>query len=223
MSKIKDLLNDDKPRELAKIKGIENLSNSLLLALIINSGIKGYSCIDLANEVLKKCSSINNLLNLTYNDLISIKGMKDAKVYRVLALTELVKRINSNINEKLNLYNYDPKVFAQEFMAYSNSNEKMFVLLYRNKNRVGTLKFSSYSNDFIRFSLNSIKKKIFDIKANKVLLIHNHESDYIEPSNDDIFTTFYIENSFKEDKIELIDHLIITTNGYFSFKENKIY
>ena len=103
MSKIKDLINDDKPREQAKAKGIENLTNSSLLALIINSGIKGYSCIDLANEVLKKCTSVDNLINLTYNDLISIKGMKDAKVYRILSLIELVKRINSNINKKIDI------------------------------------------------------------------------------------------------------------------------
>ena len=193
MSKIKDLINDDKPREQAKTKGIENLTNSSLLALIINSGIKGYSCIDLANEVLKKCTSVDNLINLTYNDLISIKGMKDAKV------------------------------FAKEFIIYSNSNEKMFVLLYKNKYRVDILKFSSYSNDFIRFSLNSIKKRILEMKANEVLLIHNHESEYIEPSNDDIFTTFFIESSLREDKVVLIDHLIVSQNGYFSFKEHKIF
>ena len=223
MSKIKDLINDDKPREQAKAKGIENLTNSSLLALIINSGIKGYSCIDLANEVLKKCTSVDNLINLTYNDLISIKGMKDAKVYRILSLIELVKRINSNINKKIDIIHYDAKVFAKEFIIYSNSNEKMFVLLYKNKYRVDILKFSSYSNDFIRFSLNSIKKRILEKKANEVLLIHNHESEYIEPSNDDIFTTFFIESSLREDKVLLIDHLIVSQNGYFSFKEHKIF
>ena len=80
-----------------------------------------------------------------------------------------------------------------------------------------------YLNDFIRFSLNSIKKRISEKKANEVLLIHNHESEYIEPSNDDIFTTFFIESSLRDDKVLLIDHLIVSQNGYFSFKEHKIF
>ncbi len=223
MGKIKDLFNDDKPREQAKNKGIENLTNSSLLALIINSGVKGISCIDLANEVLKKCDTIDKILNLNYYDLVQIKGMKDVKVYRLLALFELIKRINNEINNKVNISSYDPKVFVKEFSMYSNSNEKMFILLFKNKYRVNILSFSSYSNDFIRFSLNSIKKNILDNKADEVILIHNHESEYTEPSNDDIFTTFFVETCLKEDKIVLLDHLILAKNGYFSFKEHKIF
>ena len=91
--KIKDHNIEDRPREKVKELGIRSLSHRELLALVLRSGIRGKSALDLADDLLKQANGINGLIGLEYEDLIKINGIKNAKASEICAITELSRRM----------------------------------------------------------------------------------------------------------------------------------
>lgn len=223
MAKIKEIFEEDRPREQAEKLGISNLNNTQLLALIINSGVRGHSCIEIANEILFKYRTILNISKLKFDDFYSIDGLNKARIYRLLAIFELYKRLNVEINSKYCEGDYRPIELVKEFINIGScEEEKLLVICLKNNDRTKVFEYTVGLNEYVKVNINCILKMIKETKSNNVILLHNHLDDDALPSNDDLFSTFRFENYLKNEKIKLLDHIIISNKNYFSFYEEKM-
>ena len=219
---IKDIPILDRPRERFIKYGAINLSNEELISIVLKTGFKGYSVKDLSNNILKEIKDITDLRDISINKLTSINGIGKVKAITLLSSIELGRRVYSNkdnINIKLNnskdIYNYikDKLIFKKQeyfYTLYLGKNNKLIEdkLLF-----VGTL---NKSNVHPR----EIFKYAYLNNSSKIILVHNHPSNDILPSVEDINLTKNIIDIGKIQGINVIDHLIIGNNNYYSFYDN---
>lgn len=219
---IKDIPVLDRPRERFVKYGKEYLSNEELLSIVLKTGVKGYSVKDLSNNILKEIKDITDLREITLNKLITINGIGKVKAITLLSAIELGKRVyenKNNINVKIysskDIYNYirDKLIYKKQeyfYCLYLDNNNKLIEdkLLF-----IGTL---NKSNVHPR----EIFKYAYLNNSNKIILVHNHPSNNILPSKEDISFTKNIIEIGKLQDIHVIDHLIIGNNNYYSFYDN---
>lgn len=219
---IKDIPILDRPRERFVKLGVNYLSNEELLSIVLKTGVKGHSVKDLSNNILKEIKDITDLKDISLNKLISINGIGKVKAITLLSACELGRRVYSvkdNINIKLNnskeIYNFikDKLIYKKQeyfYCLYLNNNNKLIEdkLLF-----IGTL---NKSNVHPR----EIFKYAYINNSNKIVLIHNHPSNNILPSKEDILFTKKIIEIGRIQDINVIDHLIIGNNNYYSFYDN---
>ncbi len=219
---IKDIPVLDRPRERFIKYGKEYLSNEELLSIVLKTGVKGYSVRDLSNNILKEIKDITDLREISLNKLISINGIGKVKAITLLSAIELGKRVYENINNlniKINsskdIYNYikGKLIYKKQeyfYCLYLDNNNKLIEdkLLF-----IGTL---NKSNVHPR----EIFKYAYLNNSNKIILVHNHPSNNILPSKEDILFTKNIIEIGKLQDINVIDHLIIGNNNYYSFYDN---
>lgn len=222
--KIKDLPIDERPREKLKLKGAKSLSNEELLAIIFRTGTKDYSAKDLAIKLIQEIKGFENLNELSYNYLISKKGIKEAKALTLLAAIEIGKRLNlKTINPKTKITSaYD--VF--ELLEYEVSNlkqENLFAIFLNTQNEVITYKsiFVGTQNQSITHP-REIYYEAIKQNAVKLIICHNHPSNNTNPSEADILFTKNLKEVGEILKIPLLDHVIIGKTNYFSFLEHKL-
>lgn len=199
------------------------MSIAELLAIVINQGNKEKNALTLAHELLNKCN--HNLIQfseLTLRDLMEIKGIGRGKAAIILACMEIAKRfmVSSKLpNDKIT----DPQLavaFAKaniQFYPY----EVFHVIFLNNANKI--ISFEILSEGSITSTIADprlIFKRALELNAIKMILCHNHPSGVANPSDADIqLTKKFIEASKLLD-LQIIDHLIITTDSYYSFAEN---
>lgn len=219
---IKDIPVLDRPRERFIKYGVNYLSNEELLSIVLKTGYKGYSVKDLSNNILKEIKDITDLKDISLNKLINIKGIGKVKAITLLSSIELGRRVYSikdSINIKLNnskeIYNFikDKLIYKKQeyfYCIYLDNNNKLIdnKLLF-----IGTL---NKSNVHPR----EIFKYAYINNSNKIVLIHNHPSNNVLPSKEDILFTKNIIEIAKIQDIHVIDHLIIGNNNYYSFYDN---
>jgi len=221
--KVEDYLKEDKPRERFIELGPKALTSSELLAIILRSGSKEKSVFELSNEVVASVDSISDLASISIDKLTAIKGIKEAKAISVLAAVELGRRVFSK-NEEV------------KKMKIINSNLAFELLkddLMFQKQEIFTVIFLDYQKQFIkkmelfRGTINQsivhpreIFKYALECSASFIIIAHNHPSDTLIPSKDDINFTKRIIELGKLMQISLIDHLIIGTNKYESLRSN---
>lgn len=224
MSKIKDLVPNSRPREHALEKGISSLSNIELLALILGSGIKEKSVLDLANEILNMSDSIATLFTKDLSYLKSFKGLSNAKALKLLACFELAKRKDEELNELMNFNEYNPKCFYKEFhsLLSNNKKESLYLIGYKNFKRIKKIFLGDGNNASITYSLKHIITIIKDLNIDLFILIHSHLTLNNQPSNNDLISTYELSEECKNLNIIFLDHIIISSNNYFSFKANKL-
>jgi len=215
--KIKELPQDLLPREKALKNGISSLSNSELLAISLGTGTKGLNVIGLADLVIKKFG-LKELKNLTLEDLTKIKGIGKSKALQILAIVELAKRINEDeeklqLNSPREVYNLvkDLKNSPQEKMVclYTNTLNE---LLHRETVAIGNLNVINISPRDVFFY--AIKENAYGI-----ILVHNHPNGQAKPSKEDINFTNTVKDLALKLGFELLDHIIIAKDGYYSFAE----
>lgn len=221
--KIKDLPNLEKPRERLLKYGANNLTNEELISIILRAGTKNSNVKILSNEVLSKSKSINNLKDITIKELCSIKGIGKVKAVTLLAAIELGKRVyTKEIDDKLILNNSSlvHKYFSS--LIGHQKQEEVLVILLDNKKRLITYK-KMYKGT--KSSSLASAKEIYNyaIKedADAVILMHNHPSGILIPSDEDIKLTNNLINTGKIVGIPLIDHLITNGINYYSFFNNE--
>ena len=222
--KIKDLPNNEKPRERMLLYGSENLSNTDLISIILSSGTKDMSVKEISEHVLKTIGNINNLSNIGIRELSKIKGIGEVKAITLLAAIELGKRVsNKEITLNMQLKNSD--IVHEYFKTlFKNLKQEKFIAIYLdNKKRL-----ISYKTLFIGTLNQSVvhPREIFNeaIKLNActIICIHNHPSMILEPSKEDIEFTESLIKTGNIIGIPLIDHIITNGEEYFSFYESKI-
>ena len=227
MGKIQDLASIDKPREKAERFGIDSLKDEELLALIINSGTVGHSSLDIARDLLDDCHYLNELLYKPKQYFLSFKGLKNAKALKLMAVLEIAKRIS----EKQRLIYEEKTAVTSEslYRRYSITLAKMtqevLAIIILNKNKQIIYERILYQGDDSNITINSrdILRLLMIHNGYYFYLIHNHPNNTLLPSDLDIAFTRRIKEKAKLFNVKLVDHLIISQNGYFSFLHERLF
>ena len=222
---IKNWSADDRPREKMLAKGIEVLSNSELLAILINNGNKNKTAVDLAKEVLKLGGdNLNKLGRLTLKDFQKIKGIGTAKAITLAAALELGRRSQAAATlDKLIVQS--SKDIAQYLRAMlKDFTYEVFAVLFLNRaNKINH--FEIISRGGITGTIADpriILKKALEEDATSIVLSHNHPSGSLKPSRADEELTQKIKGAARYFDIKVIDHIIVSEEGYYSFADNGI-
>lgn len=219
MVKIKDLPKSDRPREKLLVKGVEGLKDAELLSILLRTGKAGKSAVEIASQILSKYSK-KRLLQMTYSDLVKIDGINTAKATTLLAAFELTKRA-LEVNDTSLPVVVNAKDAVSHLADLRNLKKEHFVALYTNaRNRlihketisVGTLTASLVHP-------REIFEPALQHSAANVFVAHNHPTNDKDPSQNDIIITKRLVEAGKIMGIEIADHLIITKDAYFSFRE----
>jgi len=217
--KISDLPSVDRPREKLKQKGVQNLKDAELLAILLGTGYQGKNVLQLAKSILAKYPR-KKFLSLTYDQLIKIKGISQAKACTILAAAELFKRAFKVRDETLPIIKSVKDVVAQAVYMRDKTREHLMVIYLNARNEmifkkpmfVGTLNANLVHP-------REIFSQALRHNAASIILVHNHPSGDPEPSQDDLQITKRITEAGKIMGIDVLDHIIITKNKAFSFKE----
>lgn len=219
---IKDIIKEERPRETLLKKGETYLSDSELLAILINNGTRDKSAITLAREIIETSDGIRNLSNITVEELSKIKGIGLAKACRIISALELGRRV-SVASEMQKFKISSPQDIGNVYMEELRYKKKEIfrVVLLNTKNVI--IGFKDISEGSLNASivhprevfLEAIKKS-----ANKMILMHNHPSGDPTPSSEDINITKRLISAGQIVGIEILDHVIIGDGSFYSFKEN---
>lgn len=222
---IKDLPLNERPREKLYRYGVKSLSNSELIAVIIRTGNKGDTAIQLAERIISLDDrGIGFLSDATIEELTDVKGIGNCKAAQLLAAIELGKRISAHKREdniRISSPNDITDLLMEEMRYLKREYFKIAIL--DTKNQIITIENISIGN------LNSSivhPREVFNraIKrsANSIILVHNHPSGDPTPSSEDINITNRLIEAGNILGIKVLDHIIIGDNKYISFKERNI-
>lgn len=224
---IKLLPLDDRPYEKLELIGENNLTNSELLAIIIKTGTKKYNCLEIAQNILKtkenisKISDLEYLTNLSLEELKSYEGIGRVKAIQIKAMLELSKRIASMYATEKKKITSPKDVFdllQKEFIG--KKQEVLKTIILNKKNTVISVITNAIgNNDNISIGIKEMLSEPIKQMANSIILVHNHPSGNLKPSNADILFTQKINENAKLFDITLLDHIIISNKGYISLKE----
>lgn len=218
---IKDLPEFNRPREKALINGIKSLSDVELLAIIIKTGYRDTSALELSNMLLKEYHSIYQISLLSIEKLGKYKGIGNIKATTILAAIELGKRAIKSNEIKLKITNGDT-VFNQYKNYFNNIyQEYLLVIFLNNHNEVikDEIIFKGSINQSL-FHPREIFKKAIDYLAVKIILVHNHPSGNESPSNEDDLFTYRMIKCGMMMGILVVDHIIIG-NNFYSYYDHK--
>jgi DNA repair protein RadC len=212
MSIYKDLPKEELPRERLLLYGSNNLSNEELLSIIIRTGTKNLSVKQLANNILKSINSISDLKDMSISSLTKIKGLGEVKSITLLAALELGKRVydNNKITPKLKILNaLDAYRYFNKYIVYSKQ-ENLLVIYLDNQKQYITHKivFKGTINQSI-IHPREIFKEAYLTSSSSIIIMHNHPSGDLTPSNSDDNTTRSIASVGEIMGIRLLDHLIV--------------
>jgi DNA repair protein RadC len=218
---VRDLPRQERPRERLQKFGPEALSAQELLALVIGRGIPKKSVINIAQELLAKFGNIRAISQATIEELCQIKGIGLAKAAQIKACFELGKREDLEPELKdFDIKNPESVVKAIRASIKDKAKEHFKLILLNPRNKI--ISISTISIGTLNASLvhpREVFKDAIVHSAASVVLAHNHPSGDPEPSEDDITITKRLIEAGKILGVEVIDHIIVGKNGFFSFKE----
>ena len=219
---IKEWNADDRPREKMLAKGISALSDAELLAILISTGTKSQSALDLARAVLTSADNNLNLLGKrTISDLTKIGGIGEAKAVTIMAALELGRRRKNADLERAEV-NSAPAVFAIMHPVIGDLPYEQFWVLFLNRgNRlIDKTLISSGGVGGTTVDVRVIMKLAIEKLATSLILVHNHPSGNTAASAEDKNITKRIAEAAKFFDIRVMDHIIIADKKLFSFMEN---
>ncbi len=217
--------DDDKPREKMLNKGVNNLSDAELIAILINSGNKQQTAVELSREILlNNKSNLNELAKLSINDLLKYKGIGEAKAISIIAALELGRRRNLAENLKIEKITQSKQVFDLMYPLLNDIlHEQFWVLFLNNSNKIlRKEKIAQGGITSTTVDLRIIFKAAVDYQAVSIILCHNHPSGNINPSLSDKKLTNRIIDAGKILSIKILDHIIISNNKFYSFADEGI-
>lgn len=216
---IKQLPACERPREKLIAKGPENLQTTDLIAILLRTGNSKMNVIELSQKILKKYP-LQKLIEISYTDLTGIKGIDAGKACSLLAAFELSKRAFQM--DKQNLpFVQNPQDAIGLLSDLSKYRKEHFVVLYLNaRNQVierETVSVGTLTGTMIH------PREVFEPAvrnlAAQIILAHNHPSGHLEPSDEDEIITKRLIEAGKIMGIDIMDHVIVTKTGWFSFRE----
>lgn len=222
LAPIKDLPILERPREKAMRYGVESLSDVELLAIIIGSGTKDHSALDIAQKIITNKKGLSNVFHSPYQDFLIYQGVNKTSAIKLASTFELGKRYqigkaeneDSIVDSTMIYQKYAPQLISQ-------AQEKIVIItLNRQKKIVQERVLSIGSENNVSCSIRDILRILVLNKGTYFYLVHNHPGNSMEPSQQDIAFTSSIISEAKRIGFNLIDHLIIGDEGAYSFKTN---
>jgi len=222
---IKSWAEDDRPREKLILKGRSSLSDAELIAILIGSGSRKESAVDLSKKILASVdNNLSKLGKLSVNDLMKFKGIGEAKAVSIITALELGRRRrleeaqkSSKITSSKDVYNLMQPIIGElpyeEFwiIFVNNSNTVLFKEQLSKGGLTGTV-----------VDVRVVFNKAIKLLATAIILCHNHPSGKLQPSMADKSITKKIKLAGETLDIKVLDHLIITENAYFSFADESL-
>lgn len=223
---IKEWADDDQPREKLLKKGVSALSTNELLALILRSGKAGESALDLARRILADCRyDLNMLARLGMRELMkNYKGIGLAKAAGVIAAVELSRRRPLQTEKPVHVIHSSVDAYRYIAPILKDLDHEEFWVIYLNRsNRViDSEKISSGGMAGTVIDIRILFRKALEVKACAIIVVHNHPSGALWPSEQDKQVTERIQEAGEIVDILLHDHLIIGGGSYFSFVDDEI-
>lgn len=220
---IKFLAEDDRPREKFLLKGKSSLSDSELLAIIMGSGNRDETAVDLARRILASVdNSWNQLSLLSIKDLMKFKGVGEVKAISITTALEIGRRrMGQEVPEKpvITSSNSAYQIFRNHLSDLRT--EEFWAIFLNQSNKV--IHISQLTQGGINQSIVDVRvlfKTALDHFSTAIIIAHNHPSGNLKPSREDIDITQQIKAAGNMLNIQLLDHLIITQNSYFSFADD---
>lgn len=223
--KMKEMPKEERPRERMLAYGGESLSDSELLAIILKTGTKDSSVKDIAIEILNSIHEVQDLKDITIQNLINIKGIGQIKAIELLASIELGKRIflAAKKEEKVKLNNPSSIYKSSKYLFYDKKQEYFYCLYFDNKQRLieRKLLFMGTINQSIVHP-REVFKEAYLLSASSIVCMHNHPSGDVTPSREDIELTKSLVKIGQIANIPVVDHIVVSNEKYYSFYENDI-
>ena len=220
--KMNNLPMSERPYEKLITYGEEALSNSELLAIIIKTGTKEKTALDLARQVMNLSSNENNdlrfLQEISINELMKIKGIGKVKAIELKALGEITKRMSQpiNLNKVCLRTKADVANLLMQEMRYEK-NEVLKLILLNNKNIVQKIiNIANGKDNALVFDVKQILSEPVKLQIPKIILVHNHPSGNSTPSREDVEATKRVQQCCQLMGIQLLDHIVIGDGEYSS-------
>lgn len=222
---IKNWAADDRPREKLQTKGLQSVSNAELLAIIIGSGTRETSAVELARYVLLEAgNSLSNLGKKSVTDLTKIKGIGKVKAINIVAALELGRR--RKMTETTDLFQVSSSKDVYEYigpMITDLSHEEFWAIYLNRANKIiERYKLSQGGISGTVTDIRLILKKALELLATSLIICHNHPSGNINPSEQDKQITEKLKTASAQMDIKLLDHIIVADKKYFSFCDEGI-
>lgn len=222
MYMIRDIPNEERPRERLLKYGCTNLSNQELLAIVLKTGTSNKSVKELALDILNSINDIGDLKNITVSKLQTIKGIGTVKAIELVAAIELGKRIFVTSNSSLNIFNNALDIWrGTKELFYDKKQEYFYALYFNNKKELLAKKllFLGTVNKSIVHP-REIFKEAYLLSASSIVCIHNHPSGDTKPSKEDIYFTNNLVKIGRIQGIPVLDHIIVSNKSFYSFFDN---
>lgn len=222
ISGIKSWAEDDRPREKLLYKGRQALSDAELIAILLGSGSRDLTAVDLAKQILAGSSNqLSQLARLQIDDLKKFKGIGEAKAITIIAALELGRRRRDEVGEEAPKIRSSKDIYEVFHSALADiDHEEFWIILLNRSHRV---------KDKICISRGGISGTVVDQRlifkpaierlASSIVLCHNHPSGNLQPSDQDRALTKKLVQSAAMLDISILDHIIFADNGYFSFAD----
>ncbi len=222
---IKNWATDDRPREKLLTKGASSLSNSELIAILLNNGSKSKSAVELGKEILKLGQdNLNELGKLTLKDFRKIKGIGEAKSVIIVAALELGRRRQASASLEKTVVRSSREIAEYLQALIKDYSHEVFAVIFLNRaNKINH--FEIISQGGITGTVADprvILKKALEEEATSIILCHNHPSGNLKPSLADEELTRKIKEAAAYMDIKVIDHIIVSEDGYYSFADEGI-
>ena len=221
-STIKYWAKDDRPREKLRLKGAESLSDSELLAILIHHGTRNKSALDLSKEILTVSKYDLNLLGkLSIKELMKINGIGEAKAITICAAMELGRRKQAGGSLKKPVVTDSSSIAGYLQSKLAGYSQEVFAVVFLNRaNKINHLEIISKGG--ITGTVADpriILKKALEEDAVSIILCHNHPSGNLKPSRADQELTYKIREAAQYLDIRVLDHLIVSDEGFYSFAD----
>ncbi len=222
-----DLPADERPRERLVKYGVESLSFQELLSLIFGRGSRGESVVNISQKLITTFTSIDSLSEASIEELKEIKGLGLAKACQLKACFEISKRLvkEEGLNKNKNMIIKFPKDLYPLLKEKIIDFHKEYFMVASLDNRNKIISIDTVSIGTLNSSLihpRETFKVAIKNHAGTIIICHNHPSGELKPSEDDLIITQNLVKAGRLLGIEISDHLIITKDGYYSFKEKRI-
>jgi DNA repair protein RadC len=222
---IKNWAIDDRPREKLLANGSTALSNSELLAILLNNGSKNKSAVELAREILKLGNdNLNELGKLSLNDFMKVKGIGQAKSIIIAAALELGRRRQASSALEKTVVRSSRDIAQYLQATLKDYSYEVFAVVFLNRaNKINH--FEIISKGGITGTVADpriILKKALEEDATSIVLCHNHPSGNLQPSKADEELTKKIKEAANYFDIKIIDHIIVSEEGFYSFADEGI-
>jgi DNA repair protein RadC len=221
--KIKSWSEEDRPREKLMMKGRLAVSDAELLSILIRAGTTEMSALDLAKVIMASAgNSIHDLAKLDFKDFLKYKGMGKAKAISIVAALELGRR-RSDIQPLKKKKITGPESVYEEMRQYllDKPTEEFWILLLNRANellRSVLVSVGGVSGTSVDVKL--ILKIAVENLASSIILVHNHPSGQLTPSHADKILTLQIRDAGRLLDMPILDHMIFTDAGFYSFKDS---